>query len=170
MADAYVTVVGNITSDPELRFMPNGDARASFTVAQNSRKFDRETNQWVDGDSTFFDCTVWRAYAENVADSLKKGMRVVVHGKLQVRNYETREGEKRTAVQINVEEVGPSLRYATAQVTKTSNNSGGGGGGTSWQSNNSGGDAHDPWASSGSADNRAANDPWAQSNADEPPF
>jgi single-strand DNA-binding protein len=132
-----ITVIGNLTSDPELRFTPSGAAVANFTVASTPRTLDRQTNEWRDGETMFLNCSVWRQVAENAAESLTKGMRVIVTGRLKARSYETREGEKRTVFEIEVDEVGPSLRYASAKVTKTTR----GGGGFS------GGD--DPWSSSG---------------------
>ncbi len=171
-----ITLIGNLTADPELRFTPNGAAVANFTVASTPRTFDRQTNEWKDGDAMFLNCSVWRQYAENVAESLTKGSRVIVSGRLKSRSYETREGEKRTVFEVDVDEVGPALRYATAKVTRTT---GGGGGGGSWQGNQGGGGGgnntnaqqSDPWASSGNAGgNRGGNDPWAQSQPEEPPF
>lgn len=120
--DINVTVVGNLTADPELRFTPQGAAVASFTVAASSRYLDKATNEWKDTDPVYMRCSVWRQYAENVAESLTKGMRVIVSGRLKQRSYETREGEKRTVVELDVEEVGPALRYATARVTRTASN------------------------------------------------
>ena len=140
-----ITVVGNLTADPELRFTPSGAAVANFTVASTPRTFDRQSNEWKDGEALFLNCSVWRQAAENAAESLQRGMRVVVSGRLKARSYETREGEKRTVFEIDVDEIGPSLKYATAKVTKTSRSGGGqGGGGFS-----GGGD--DPWSSGGSA-------------------
>ena len=174
--ETTITVIGNLTADPELRFTPNGAAVANFTVASTPRTFDRQTNEWRDGDSMFINCSVWRQYAENVAESLSKGMRVIVSGRLKARSYETREGEKRTVFEVDVDEVGPALRYATAKVTRTT---GGGGGGGNWQGNQGGGGQQapqssggDPWSSSGNAGgNRGGNDPWAQaSQPEEPPF
>jgi single-strand DNA-binding protein len=135
-----ITVVGNLTADPELRFTPSGAAVANFTVASTPRTFDKQTNEWKDGEALFLNCSVWRQAAENAAESLVRGMRVIVQGNLKARSYETREGEKRTVFEIDVQEVGPSLKYATAKVQKTSRSGGGGGG-------FSGG--NDPWASSG---------------------
>ena len=134
--DINVTVVGNLTNDPELRFTPSGAAVASFTVASSSRYLDKATNEWKDGDPVFMRCSVWRQYAENVAESLQKGMRVIVQGRLKQRSYETREGEKRTVFEIDVEEVGPSLKMATAKVTKTTRSGGqsGGSGGSASRS------------------------------------
>ena len=137
--ETIITVVGNLTGDPELRFTPSGAAVANFTIASTPRTFDRQSNEWKDGDTLFLNCSVWRQAAENVAESLQRGMRVVAQGRLKARSYETREGEKRTVMEMDVEEVGPSLKYATAKVTRATRSSGGGGGGFS------GGD--DPWAS-----------------------
>ncbi len=136
-----ITVVGNLTADPELRFTPSGAAVANFTVASTPRTFDKQSNEWKDGEALFLNCSVWRQAAENAAESLQRGMRVIVQGRLKARSYETREGEKRTVFEIDVDEVGPSLKYATAKVTKTTRQGGGGGGGFG------GGD--DPWASGG---------------------
>jgi single-strand DNA-binding protein len=126
--DTQITVVGNLVSDPELRYTPTGVAVANFRVASTPRTFDRQANEWKDGDSLFLTCNVWRQAAENVAESLQRGMRVVVQGRLHQRSYETREGEKRTVFEVEVDDVGPSLRNASAKVTK-SNRSGGGSGG-----------------------------------------
>ena len=126
--ETVITLIGNLTADPELRFTPSGAAVANFTVASTPRQFDRQTNEWKDGDAMFLNCSVWRQAAENVAESLTKGMRVVVQGRLKSRSYETREGEKRTVYEVEVDEVGPSLKYATAKVTRTNREGGGGGG------------------------------------------
>jgi single-strand DNA-binding protein len=136
-----ITVVGNLTADPELRFTPSGAAVANFTVASTPRTFDRQTNDWKDQETLFLNCSVWRQAAENAAESLTRGMRVIVSGRLKARSYETREGEKRTVFEIDVEEVGPSLKMATAKVQKTSRSGGGGGDFAS-------GGGNDPWASS----------------------
>lgn len=164
-----ITLIGNLTADPDLRFTPSGAAVANFTVASTPRNFDRQTNEWKDGEAMFLNCAVWRQAAENVAESLSKGMRVVVTGRLRARSYETREGEKRTVFEVDVDEVGPSLRYATAKVTRTQG--GGQGGGGSWGGGSQGGGS-DNWSSSGSqGGNRGGgNDPWAQAQSDEPPF
>jgi single-strand DNA-binding protein len=135
--ETVITVVGNLTDDPELRFTPSGAAVANFTVASTPRTFDRQTNEWKDGDALFLRCSVWRQAAENVAESLTRGMRVIVSGRLRQRSYETKEGEKRTVVELEVEEIGPSLKYATAKVTKANRPGGqgggpGGGGGGGW--------------------------------------
>ncbi|HVU62212.1 MAG TPA: single-stranded DNA-binding protein [Mycobacteriales bacterium] len=159
--DVTVTVVGNLTNDPELRFTPSGAAVASFTVASTPRILDKATNEWKDGDALFLRCSVWRQAAENVAESLTRGARVMVTGRLKQRSYETKEGEKRTVVELEVDEVGPSLRYATAKVTKASR--GGGGGGGFGGGAPSGGAAidDDPWATPA---------PGGGGMSDEPPF
>src|SRR6478672_2900590 len=127
--ETVITVVGNLTADPELRFTPSGAAVALFTIASTPRTFDRNTSVWKDGEALFLRCSIWRQAAENVAESLQRGMRVVAQGRLKQRSYETREGEKRTVVEMEVDEVGPSLRYATAKVNKVGRGGGGGGGG-----------------------------------------
>ncbi|MCY9786655.1 single-stranded DNA-binding protein [Nocardiopsis sp. EMB25] len=127
--ETQITLVGNLVDDPELRFTPSGAAVANFRVASTPRTFDRQSGEWKDGESMFLTCTVWRQYAENVAESLQRGMRVIVQGRLKQRSYETREGEKRTVFEIDVDEVGPALRSATAKVTKTQRQGGGFGGG-----------------------------------------
>ena len=152
--DINVTVVGNLTNDPELRFTANGAAVASFTVASSSRYLDKATNEWKDSEPVFLRCNVWRQYAENVAESLTKGTRVIVTGRLKQRSYETREGEKRTVMEIEVDDVGPALRYATAKVARVQRGPGGGG------FTESGAAGDDPWASSGPA----------AGGYDEPPF
>jgi single-strand DNA-binding protein len=192
--ETIITVVGNLVDDPELRFTPSGAAVANFRIASTPRTFDKQTNEWRDGDALFLSCSVWRQAAENVAESLQKGMRVVVQGRLKQRSYETREGEKRTVVELEVDEVGPSLKYATAKVARVQRSGGGGGYGST------GGD--DPWATTpaqspqgapagqpaqqgggnqgawgGQQGGQAApggqpqqNDPWAAGGSDEPPF
>ncbi|MEO8829145.1 single-stranded DNA-binding protein [Lapillicoccus sp.] len=151
--DTVITVIGNITGDPELRFTPSGAAVANFTVASTPRAFDRQSNEWKDGETLFMRCSVWRDAAENVAESLQRGTRVIVSGRLKSRSYETKEGEKRTVIEMEVDEVGPSLRYASAKVTKTQRGSGGGGfGGQGAQGgggSQGGGQAEDPWATGG---------------------
>ena len=154
-----ITVIGNLTADPELRFTPSGAAVANFTVASTPRTFDKQTNEWKDGEALFLNCSVWRQAAENVAESLVKGSRVIVSGRLKARSYETREGEKRTVFEIDVDEVGPSLKYATAKVNKTTRSGGGGGyggpqggQGSGQQAGGFGGGAQqadDPWATPG---------------------
>ena len=176
--ETNITLVGNLTADPELRFTPSGAAVANFTVASTPRTFDRQTSEWKDGDAMFLNCSVWRQAAENVAESLTKGMRVVVTGRLKSRSYETREGERRTVFEVEVDEIGPSLRYASAKVSRNSgggNYSGGGNsGGYSGGGGNSGGGnagGNDAWSSGGGGNNRSSgNDPWAQAQSEEPPF
>ncbi|WP_104182931.1 single-stranded DNA-binding protein [Mycobacterium avium] len=126
--DTTITVVGNLTADPELRFTPSGAAVANFTVASTPRIYDRQSGEWKDGEALFLRCNIWREAAENVAESLTRGSRVIVTGRLKQRSFETREGEKRTVVEVEVDEIGPSLRYATAKVNKASRSGGGGGG------------------------------------------
>src|SRR5512140_2431269 len=145
--DTQITVVGSLVSDPELRYTPTGVAVANFRIASTPRTFDRQTNEWKDGDSLFLSCNVWRQAAENVAESLQRGMRVIVSGRLRQRSYETREGEKRTVYEIEVDEVGPSLRNASAKVVKSNRSSGGFGGGSGGSGGSSG--------SSGSGGGRA---------------
>ena len=142
--ETVITLVGNLVDDPELRFTPSGAAVANFRLASTPRTFDRQANEWKDGDTLFLTANVWRQAAENVAESLQRGMRVIVTGRLKSRSYETREGERRTVFEIDVDEVGPSLRSATAKVTKASRGSGGGGG---FGGGNSGGGGDDPWSS-----------------------
>ncbi|MEJ7629654.1 MAG: single-stranded DNA-binding protein [Nocardioidaceae bacterium] len=170
--DTIITVVGNLTDDPDLRFTPSGAAVANFTVASTPRFFDKQTNEWKDGDALFLRCSIWRQAAENVAESLHRGTRVIVQGRLKQRSYETREGEKRTVFELDVDEVGPSLKYATAKTTKTTRSgtgdAGGGGGGSN-------SNANDPWATGpagGGSQQSGGNDPWAApaGGSDEPPF
>jgi single-strand DNA-binding protein len=183
--ETIITVVGNLTDDPELRFTPSGAAVANFSVASTPRNFDKNTNEWVDGEAMFLRCSIWRQAAENVAESLQRGMRVVVQGRLKARTYETREGEKRTVFEIEVDEIGPSRKFATAKVNRTSRQGGGGGysgGSGGGQAGQGGGDqsspAADPWATPAPAAGGAAgggapaNDPWGAPGvpADEPPF
>jgi single-strand DNA-binding protein len=147
--ETVITVVGNLVDDPELRFTPSGAAVANFRIASTPRTFDRQSNEWKDGDALFLSCSVWRQAAENVAESLQKGMRVVIQGRLKQRQYETREGEKRTVVELEVEEIGPSLKYATAKVARVQRSGGGGGGyGGGAQQSGGGAGSDDPWASS----------------------
>ena len=198
--ETIITVVGNLVDDPELRFTPSGAAVANFRIASTPRTFDKQSNEWKDGDSLFLSCSVWRQAAENVAESLQRGMRVVVQGRLKSRQYETREGEKRTVFEIEVEEVGPSLKYATAKVTRANRSGGGGGGGGGFGGGAAGGSAgggapaDDPWATPApqqggggyggqqgggnqgnqGASSAPANDPWGApgvgGGSDEPPF
>ncbi|WNB85607.1 single-stranded DNA-binding protein [Cellulomonas sp. ATA003] len=155
--ETVITVIGNLTGDPELRFTPSGAAVANFTVASTPRTFDRQANEFKDGDTLFMRCSIWREAAENVAESLTKGMRVIVTGRLVQRSYETREGEKRTVVELQVDEVGPSLRYASAKVTRTQR-SGGGGGGGGYSGGGGGGFGGGSSSGGGGAQ---ADDPWA---------
>jgi single-strand DNA-binding protein len=169
--DTQITIAGNLVDDPQLRYTPTGQAVANFRIASTPRWQDRQSGEWKDGDSLFLSCNVWRQAAENVAESLQRGMRVIVQGRLRQRSYETKEGEKRTVYEIEVDEVGPSLRNASAKVTKSSRSTGGGsfGGGQSGSGGQSG---------YGGGGGRPAEDPWASSDAggggdgfsDEPPF
>ncbi|PRZ41512.1 single-strand DNA-binding protein [Antricoccus suffuscus] len=156
--ETIITVVGNLTADPELRFTPSGAAVANFTVASTPRMFDKNANEWKDGEALFMRCSIWRQAAENVAESLQKGARVVVTGRLKQRSYETKEGEKRTVVELDAEEIGPSLKYATAKVTRASRGSSGFGGNSG---GGGGGQSEDPWGSAPSA---------GGGFSDEPPF
>jgi single-strand DNA-binding protein len=192
--ETTITVIGNLTNDPELRFTPSGSAVANFTIASTPRTFDRQSNEWKDGETLFLRASVWREAAENVAESLTKGMRVIVSGRLKSRSYETKEGEKRTVIELEVDEIGPSLRYANAKVNRTQRSGGGGagngaqggfGGGNSGggfgggQGGNQGGNTGGTWGGNQPA---AQEDPWATpgvSNAgggwgngpdSEPPF
>lgn len=158
--DTVITVIGNLTADPELRFTQSGAAVANFTVASTPRMFDRQSGEWKDGEALFLRCNIWRQSAENVAESLTRGARVIVSGRLKQRSFETREGEKRTVVELEVDEIGPSLRYATAKVNKVSRGSGGGGFGSS----SGGAPADDPWGSAPPAGSGSGG------FSDEPPF
>jgi single-strand DNA-binding protein len=168
--DTNITVIGNLTADPELRFTPSGAAVANFTVASTPRIYDRQSGEWKDGEALFLRCNIWREAAENVAESLTRGSRVIVHGRLKQRSFETREGEKRTVFEVEVDEIGPSLRYATAKVNKASRSGGGGGG------FGGGGGSRQPAQTGGGAG--AGDDPWGSAPAsgsfgggdDEPPF
>ncbi|WP_239307939.1 MULTISPECIES: single-stranded DNA-binding protein [unclassified Frankia] len=189
--ETVVTVVGNLTNDPELRFTPNGAAVASFTVASTPRTLDRTTNEWKDGDALFLRCSIWRQAAEHVAESLQKGARVIVQGRLKQRKWTDREGNERISVELDVEEIGPSLRYATAKVVKASRGGGGGYGGPA--AGPAGGYGGPPQASGGPAGpagaggygapvpagggsgygGGAVDDPWsapAGAYSEEPPF
>ncbi|MEJ2579974.1 MAG: single-stranded DNA-binding protein [Kineosporiaceae bacterium] len=152
--ETVITIIGNLTNDPELRFT----AVANFTVASTPRTFDRQANEWKDGETLFMRCSVWRDAAENVAESLQRGTRVVVSGRLRSRSYETKEGEKRTVVEMEADEVGPSLRYATAKVSKTSRGGGGYGGGGGGGGNYGGGGGGGNYGGGGGGGNQ---DPWA---------
>ena len=178
--ETVITVIGNLTGDPELRFTPSGAAVANFTVASTPRQFDRQSNEFKDGDTLFMRCSIWREAAENVAESLTKGTRVIASGRLVQRSYETREGEKRTVVELQVDEIGPSLRYASAKVTRAQRSGGGGGGfgngggstgssgggngGGGFGGGQSGGHQEDPWATSAPGGSSSA------PSSDEPPF
>jgi len=177
--ETTITIIGNLVDDPDLRFTPSGAAVANFRIASTPRTFDRQTNEWKDGEALFLSCSVWRQAAENVAESLQKGMRVVVQGNLRSRQYETREGEKRTVFEIQVDEVGPSLKYATAKVTRTQRSGGSPYGGGGQQGGGQAGPSdNDPWATPAQGSAPAAggaapaNDPWATPgvSSDEPPF
>jgi single-strand DNA-binding protein len=165
--DTTITIIGNLVADPELRYTPTGQAVATFRVASTPRYMDRNTNEWKDGDSLFLSCNVWRQAAENVAESLQRGMRVIVSGRLRQRSYETKEGEKRTVYEVEVDEVGPSLRNASAKVVKSTRSGAGSGFGSPSGQGGQGGygggarPADDPWAADSAADNGFS---------DEPPF
>ena len=174
--ETVITVVGNLTSDPELRFTPSGAAVANFTVASTPRTLDKNTNEWKDGEALFLRCSVWRQAAENVAESLHRGSAVIVQGRLKQRSFETKEGEKRTVMELEVDEIGPSLKWATAKVTKASRGGSGGGGGAGGGGQSYGGGQ----SSSGGGAQSGGDDPWASAPAggaassggwsDEPPF
>ncbi|WP_329134106.1 single-stranded DNA-binding protein [Streptomyces sp. NBC_01476] len=160
--ETVITVVGNLVDDPELRFTPSGAAVAKFRVASTPRTFDRQTNEWKDGESLFLTCSVWRQAAENVAESLQRGMRVIVQGRLKQRSYEDREGVKRTVYELDVDEVGASLRSATAKVTKTSGGGGRGGQQGGYGGGGAGGQGGGSWGGQGGG-GAPADDPWATS-------
>ena len=192
--ETVVTLVGNLVDDPELRFTPSGAAVANFRIASTPRTYDRQSGEWKDGESLFLSCSVWRQAAENVAESLQRGMRVIVQGRLKSRSYDDREGNKRTVFEIDVDEVGPSLRSATAKVTRAmrsgpggegggGGNFGGGGGGGQGGFGGGGQSAppqNDPWATpqggggqGGGGQSAPQNDPWANQGGgsmEEPPF
>jgi single-strand DNA-binding protein len=183
--ETVVTIIGNLTNDPELRFTPSGAAVANFTVASTPRTFDRQANEWKDGETLFMRCSVWREAAENAAESLQRGNRVIVSGRLRSRSYETKEGEKRTVVEMEVDEVGPSLRYATAKVVRTQRGGGGGGGfgGGGYSGGGGGGGGYSGGGQYGGASGNAPQDgdPWATTpsggqgggfggSQEEPPF
>jgi single-strand DNA-binding protein len=172
--DTIITVIGNLTDDPELRFTPSGAAVAKFRVASTPRVMDRQSGEWKDGEPLFLSCSVWRQAAENVAESLQRGARVIVSGRLRQRSYETREGEKRTVYELEVDEIGPSLRYATAKVQKMSRSSGSGGGfgsggGGGQSSGGGGGNFDDPWATATPAPSGSGSGGGSNFD-DEPPF
>jgi len=183
--ETTITVVGNLTDDPELRFTPSGAAVAKFRIASTPRTMDRQSGEWKDGEPLFLACNVWRDAAEHVAESLQRGARVIVQGRLRQRSYETREGEKRTVYELEVDEIGPSLRYATAKVQKMSRSGGGGGGGFGASGGGAGGgnrqpsgggggnNFDDPWATAAPASGARPSAGGASSNSsfdDEPPF
>ncbi|MBG6179234.1 single-stranded DNA-binding protein [Arthrobacter sp. CAN_A1] len=164
--ETLITVVGNLTSDPELRFTPSGSAVANFTIASTPRTFDRQSNEWKDGETLFLRASVWREAAENVAETLTKGTRVVAQGRLKSRSYDTKEGEKRTVMELEVDEIGPSLRYASAKVTRTQRSGGGGGsgfGGNSGGNSGGGNNSNSGWGGGqqgGQQAQQPADDPW----------
>lgn len=189
--ETVITVVGNLTADPELRYTQNGLAVANFTIASTPRTFDRQANEWKDGDALFLRASVWREFAEHVAGSLTKGSRVIAQGRLRQRSYQDREGQQRTSIELEVDEIGPSLRYATAQVTRAAGGAGGGrgqvgggagnsgaggNGGGAWAGNGNGGAQSDaPWSPQGGQQggNAQSNDVWSTPGGtydDETPF
>ena len=166
--DTTITVIGNLTDDPELRFTPSGAAVAKFRIASTPRFLDKASGEWKDGEPLFLSCNVWRQVAENVAESLQRGSRVIVSGRLRMRSYETKEGEKRTVIELEVDEIGPSLRYATAKVQRMSRSGSGGYGASGGNSSGGGGfAADDPWATAAPA---AASSSGGGNFDDEPPF
>lgn len=161
--ETIITVIGNLVADPELRFTPSGSAVANFTIASTPRTFDRQSNEWKYGEALFLRASVWKEAAEHVAETLTKGMRVIAQGRLRSRSYDTKEGERRTVMELEVDEIGPSLKYASAKVTRTQRSGGGGGGGFS----------NTPQSSTpqGGGWNTPAADPWKTgANDEEPPF
>ncbi|MFE1664659.1 single-stranded DNA-binding protein [Microbacterium sp. P02] len=169
--ETIITVVGNLTADPELRYTQGGLPVANFTIASTPRNFDRASNEWKDGEALFLRASVWREFAEHVAGSLTKGSRVVATGRLKQRSYETKEGEKRTSIELEVDEIGPSLRYVTAQITRAASGGGGGGG----QQSRPQQVADEPWSTPGSSSGGNANsgaDAWSApgSYGDDTPF
>ncbi len=166
--ETVITVIGNLTNDPELRFTPSGSAVANFTIASTPRTFDRQSNDWKDGETLFLRASVWREAAENVAETLTKGTRVVAQGRLKSRSYDTKEGEKRTVMELEVDEIGPSLRYASAKVTRTQRSGGGNGGGFGGNSgggggfggNSGGSNSGSGWGGGGQQAQQPADDPW----------
>jgi single-strand DNA-binding protein len=164
--ETTITVIGNLVNDPELRFSPSGSAVANFTVASTPRAFDKQSNEWKDQETLFLRCSLWREPAENVAESLTKGMRVIVVGKLKQRSYETREGEKRTVIELDVEEIGPSLRYASAKVTRTQRGQQNGGQQSQSQGGWGGQQQDDPWATPSTSNSGG----WGTGADNNPPF
>jgi single-strand DNA-binding protein len=162
--ETTITVVGNLTDDPELRFTPSGAAVAKFRIASTPRTLDRQSGEWKDGEPLFLACNIWRDAAEHVAESLQRGARVIVQGRLRQRSYETREGEKRTVYELEVDEIGPSLRYATAKVQRMSRSGGAGGGGGGFGASGGGGGGganRQPSNGGGGGSNSNFDDPWA---------
>jgi single-strand DNA-binding protein len=182
--ETTITVVGNLTDDPELRFTPSGAAVAKFRIASTPRTLDRQSGEWKDGEPLFLACNIWRDAAEHVAESLQRGARVIVQGRLRQRSYETREGEKRTVYELEVDEIGPSLRYATAKVQKMARSGGSGGGfgasggsGGGRSQGGGGGNFDDPWATAAPAQGGSSSSSSSSSRSggggnfdDEPPF
>lgn len=182
--ETEITITGNLTGDPELRFTPSGAAVANFTIASTPRVFDRQSNEWKDAETLFMRCSVWREAAENVAESLTKGMRVIANGKLKSRSYETKEGEKRTIIELEVDDIGPSLKYANAKVNRTQRGNGGGGnapaaggnsnagarqgggGGGNWGGGGQSSQSDDPWG----AGSKSSAGGWGNGPESEPPF
>ncbi len=177
--ETNITIIGNLVDDPDLRFTPSGAAVANFRIASTPRTFDKQTSEWKDAETLFLSCAVWRQAAENAAESLQRGMRVIVTGRLKSRSFETREGEKRTVFEIDVDEVGPSLKSATAKVTKASRSGGDSsgsnyGGGGAARGGGGDGNTNDPWATPAPVGGSSGGtDPWAtqtSGSSDEPPF
>ncbi|KAA9154149.1 single-stranded DNA-binding protein [Microbacterium lushaniae] len=172
--ETVITVVGNLTADPELRYTQNGLPVANFTIASTPRTFDRQANEWKDGEALFLRASVWRDFAEHVAGSLTKGARVIATGRLKQRSYQDREGQNRTSIELEVDEIGPSLRYATAQVTRAASSGGGGGGGGGGQPRQQQVAADEPWSTPGSAGGGASGgaDAWSAPGnyGDDTPF
>ncbi|MFF2300715.1 single-stranded DNA-binding protein [Arthrobacter sp. NPDC058127] len=167
--ETTITVIGNLTNDPELRFTPSGSAVANFTIASTPRTFDRQSNEWKDGETLFLRASVWREAAENVAESLTKGTRVIVSGRLKSRSYETKEGEKRTVIELEVDEIGPSLRYANAKVNRTQRAGQAAGGYANQGAPAQPGQSYpqdDPWATQPAGDAGG----WSNGSDSEPPF
>ncbi|MGO2746490.1 single-stranded DNA-binding protein [Microbacterium sp.] len=167
--ETVITVVGNLTADPELRYTQNGLPVANFTIASTPRTFDRQANEWKDGDALFLRASVWREFAEHVAGSLTKGMRVVAQGRLRQRSYQDREGNQRTSIELEIDEIGPSLRYATAQVTRAASGGGGGGGQSRPAQQQQSSSSEEPWSTPGSS---TSADAWSTpgSFGDDTPF
>lgn len=170
--ETVITVIGNLTADPELRFTPSGSAVANFTIASTPRTFDRQTNEWKDGDTLFLRASIWKEAAENASETLTKGMRIIAQGRLKSRSYETKEGEKRNVTELEVDEIGPSLKYASAKVTRTQKGSGNGG---QQQQQSSGFGNSQPPANSGgwgapAGGQQQSQGGWGNPGSDAPPF